>query len=241
MSICFFFSVWIQTCQNINIAIEFLCRVCQTSTDTLRFHSFSLIFHFFLLLGMWVHLVNIKTFHVCAEVFVAGVNKLQTTAQHFSFALFFIMTLLLLPVSVQTSEDTMFPEKRCKGSRKALFKDLDGGVLDLEPPVSVFPKSEFEWTEFYLQAGKCLCSLECLQSHAHIWPMRSHFTPGFHWDVQLRLRRWSSQIVWCLSRVDVVNSSVEVWEASLHSSVSTGASLPSCRIMSPDTLSPFGI
>uniref|UniRef100_A0A8D0L0P7 PKHD1 ciliary IPT domain containing fibrocystin/polyductin n=1 Tax=Strix occidentalis caurina TaxID=311401 RepID=A0A8D0L0P7_STROC len=42
---------------------------------------------------------------------------------------------------------------RCQGSRKALFKDLDGGVLDLEPPVSVFPKSEFEWTQFYLQAG----------------------------------------------------------------------------------------
>ncbi|XP_027664450.2 fibrocystin isoform X1 [Falco cherrug] len=57
------------------------------------------------------------------------------------------------PTSVQTSEDTMFPEKRCKGSRKALFKDLDGGVLDLDPPVSVFPKSEFEWIQFYLQAG----------------------------------------------------------------------------------------
>ncbi|NXI68982.1 PKHD1 protein, partial [Anseranas semipalmata] len=57
------------------------------------------------------------------------------------------------PASVQTSEDTWFPEKSCKGSRKALFKDLDGGVLDLEPPVSVFPKSEFEWTRFYLQAG----------------------------------------------------------------------------------------
>uniref|UniRef100_A0A663ML20 PKHD1 ciliary IPT domain containing fibrocystin/polyductin n=1 Tax=Athene cunicularia TaxID=194338 RepID=A0A663ML20_ATHCN len=38
-------------------------------------------------------------------------------------------------------------------SRKALFKDLDGGVLNLEPPVSVFPKPEFEWTQFYLQAG----------------------------------------------------------------------------------------
>ncbi|XP_014793785.1 PREDICTED: fibrocystin-like, partial [Calidris pugnax] len=57
------------------------------------------------------------------------------------------------PTSVQTSEDTVFPEKRCKGSRKALFKDLDGSVLDLEPPVSVFPESEFEWTQFYLQAG----------------------------------------------------------------------------------------
>ncbi|XP_053919594.1 fibrocystin [Cuculus canorus] len=57
------------------------------------------------------------------------------------------------PRSIQTSEDTMFPEERCKSSRKALFKDLDGGILDLEPPVSVFPKSEFEWTQFYLQAG----------------------------------------------------------------------------------------
>ncbi|XP_027528473.1 fibrocystin isoform X1 [Neopelma chrysocephalum] len=57
------------------------------------------------------------------------------------------------PTSVQTSEDTVFPEKKCKGSRKALFKDLDGSILDLEPPVSVFPKSEFEWTQFYSQAG----------------------------------------------------------------------------------------
>ncbi|XP_068039311.1 fibrocystin isoform X2 [Anomalospiza imberbis] len=57
------------------------------------------------------------------------------------------------PTSVQTSKDTMLPEKRCKGSRKALFKDLDGGVLHLEPPVSVFPKSEFEWTQFYSEAG----------------------------------------------------------------------------------------
>ncbi|NWY49817.1 PKHD1 protein, partial [Chionis minor] len=55
--------------------------------------------------------------------------------------------------SVQISEDTMFPDQRCRGSKKVLFKDLDGGVLDLEPPVSVFPKSEFEWTQFYLQAG----------------------------------------------------------------------------------------
>nr|XP_009675177.1 PREDICTED: fibrocystin isoform X1 [Struthio camelus australis] len=57
------------------------------------------------------------------------------------------------PTSVPSSEDITLPEKRCKSSRKALFKDLDGGVLDLEPPVSVFPKSEFEWTQFYSQAG----------------------------------------------------------------------------------------
>ncbi|NXA42512.1 PKHD1 protein, partial [Eudromia elegans] len=57
------------------------------------------------------------------------------------------------PESVQTSEDITVPEKRCTNSRKALFKDLDGGILDLEPPASVFPKSEFESTQFYLQAG----------------------------------------------------------------------------------------
>ncbi|XP_068867901.1 fibrocystin isoform X2 [Aphelocoma coerulescens] len=66
------------------------------------------------------------------------------------------------PTSVQTSEDTMLPEKRCKGSRKALFKDLDGGVLDLEPPVSVFPKSEFEWTQFYSEAGIYRDDSKCL-------------------------------------------------------------------------------
>lgn len=80
----------------------------------------------------------------------------------------------------------MFPEKSCKGSRKALFKDLDGSVLDLEPPVSVFPKSESEWTQFYLQAGKCLCCLECLHSHAYTWPMRGRCIPAFRWDLQLR-------------------------------------------------------
>lgn len=171
---------------------------------------------------------------------VTSVNKLQTTAQYFSFALF-IITLPLLPVSIQTSEDTMFPEKSCKSSRKALFKDLDGGVLDLEPPVSVFPKSEFEWTQFYLQAGKCLCWLECLQNCAYLWPMRCDFTPGFHRDLQLRSRCWWSQIVRCLSRMDVVNCSVEVWEPSLHSPVSTSVSLPSCRIMSSGILRPFRV
>ncbi|KAM7062054.1 fibrocystin [Acridotheres tristis] len=66
------------------------------------------------------------------------------------------------PTSVQTSEDAMLPEKRCKGSRKALFKDLDGGVLHLEPPVSVFPKPEFEWTEFYSEAGIYRDDSKCL-------------------------------------------------------------------------------
>ncbi|RMC17085.1 hypothetical protein DUI87_05662 [Hirundo rustica rustica] len=64
------------------------------------------------------------------------------------------------PTSVQTSEDAVLPEKICKGSRKALFKDLDGGVLHLEPPVSVFPKSEFEWAQFYSEAAEDLTLVE---------------------------------------------------------------------------------
>ncbi|NWU45390.1 PKHD1 protein, partial [Hylia prasina] len=66
------------------------------------------------------------------------------------------------PTSAQTSEDDMLPEKRCKGSKKALFKDLDGGVLHLEPPVSVFPKSEFEWAQSYSEAGIYRDDSKCL-------------------------------------------------------------------------------
>ncbi|XP_019392718.1 PREDICTED: fibrocystin isoform X8 [Crocodylus porosus] len=50
-------------------------------------------------------------------------------------------------------EDTVVPEIRCESSRKALFKDLDGSALGLEPPVSAFPKSDLEWPQFYLHAG----------------------------------------------------------------------------------------
>nr|XP_056712789.1 fibrocystin [Euleptes europaea] len=40
----------------------------------------------------------------------------------------------------------------CEGSRKALFKDLDGSALGLDPPASVFPKSESEWEQPCLNA-----------------------------------------------------------------------------------------
>ncbi|KAM9563714.1 fibrocystin [Guaruba guarouba] len=74
------------------------------------------------------------------------------------------------PTSVQTSEDAMFPEKRCRGSRKALFKDLDGSVLNLEPPVAVFPNSEFEWTQLYLQAGIYRDDSKCIfKSSAQVY------------------------------------------------------------------------
>uniref|UniRef100_A0A8C8SGU1 PKHD1 ciliary IPT domain containing fibrocystin/polyductin n=1 Tax=Pelusios castaneus TaxID=367368 RepID=A0A8C8SGU1_9SAUR len=58
---------------------------------------------------------------------------------------------------INGSKDFADLEMRCEGSRKALFKDLDGSALGLQPPVSVFPKSEFEWTpsSFY-NTGFCI-------------------------------------------------------------------------------------
>ncbi|XP_030054595.1 fibrocystin [Microcaecilia unicolor] len=49
--------------------------------------------------------------------------------------------------SMRGFEEKECPEMECKSSRKALFKDLDGSTLGLSPPVSVFPKSEIEWTQ----------------------------------------------------------------------------------------------
>lgn len=73
--------------------------------------------------------------------------------------------LILLPFGSNEYEDMVFPEMRCESSRKALFKDLDGSALGLEPPVSVFPKSDWEWPQFYLHAGKTLQYLTSLLYH----------------------------------------------------------------------------
>ncbi|XP_023383464.1 fibrocystin-like [Pteropus vampyrus] len=43
-------------------------------------------------------------------------------------------------------ETLVCPESDCESPRKFLFKDLDGRALGLPPPVSVFPKTEAEWT-----------------------------------------------------------------------------------------------
>uniref|UniRef100_A0A2K6TLR9 Fibrocystin n=1 Tax=Saimiri boliviensis boliviensis TaxID=39432 RepID=A0A2K6TLR9_SAIBB len=45
------------------------------------------------------------------------------------------------------------PELDCATPRKYLFKDLDGRALGLPPPVSVFPKTEAEWTASFFNAG----------------------------------------------------------------------------------------
>lgn len=48
----------------------------------------------------------------------------------------------------------MCPEPDCESPRKYLFKDLDGRALGLPPPVSVFPKTEAEWTGSFFNAGQ---------------------------------------------------------------------------------------
>ncbi|XP_007934471.1 fibrocystin [Orycteropus afer afer] len=45
------------------------------------------------------------------------------------------------------------PELDCESPRKYLFKDLDGRALDLPPPVSVFSKTEAEWTGLFFNTG----------------------------------------------------------------------------------------
>ncbi|XP_037698842.1 fibrocystin isoform X3 [Choloepus didactylus] len=45
------------------------------------------------------------------------------------------------------------PEVDCESPSKYLFKDLDGSALGLPPPVSVFPKTEGEWTGSFFNTG----------------------------------------------------------------------------------------
>ncbi|KAG3289625.1 PKHD1, fibrocystin/polyductin [Ictidomys tridecemlineatus] len=45
------------------------------------------------------------------------------------------------------------PESDCESPRKYLFKDMDGRALGLPPPISVFPKTEAEWTGSFYNTG----------------------------------------------------------------------------------------
>lgn len=45
-------------------------------------------------------------------------------------------------------------ESDCESPRKYLFKDLDGRALGLPPPVSVFLKTEGEWTGSFFNTGQ---------------------------------------------------------------------------------------
>nr|XP_045012449.1 fibrocystin isoform X2 [Jaculus jaculus] len=51
------------------------------------------------------------------------------------------------------SESVIYPESECENPRKYLFKDLDGRTLGLPPPVSVFSKTEAEWTGSFFNTG----------------------------------------------------------------------------------------
>nr|KAF6507232.1 PKHD1 ciliary IPT domain containing fibrocystin/polyductin [Rousettus aegyptiacus] len=50
-------------------------------------------------------------------------------------------------------EALVCPESDCESPRKFLFKDLDGRALGLPSPVSVFPKTEAEWTGSFFNTG----------------------------------------------------------------------------------------
>ncbi|XP_044531280.1 fibrocystin [Gracilinanus agilis] len=45
------------------------------------------------------------------------------------------------------------PELDCESPMKYFFKDLDGSVLDLPPPISVFPKAKSEWVGSCFNTG----------------------------------------------------------------------------------------
>ncbi|XP_052503788.1 fibrocystin [Budorcas taxicolor] len=50
-------------------------------------------------------------------------------------------------------ETLVCSESDCESPGKYLFKDLDGRALGLPPPVSVFPKTEAEWTGSFFNTG----------------------------------------------------------------------------------------
>ncbi|KAM6185543.1 LOW QUALITY PROTEIN: fibrocystin [Rhynchocyon petersi] len=56
----------------------------------------------------------------------------------------------------------IYPEPECENPRKYLFKDLDGRALDLPPPVSVFPKTDGEWTGSFFNTGTFREEQKCI-------------------------------------------------------------------------------
>lgn len=76
----------------------------------------------------------------------------------FYFAAYHVMRELPLPfLHRKDLEETVCHESDWENPRKYLFIDLDGRTLGLPPPVSVFPKTEAEWTgQFFNTGGLCL-------------------------------------------------------------------------------------
>ena len=80
---------------------------------------------------------------------------------------FFLLLILemrqLLSINIHRKdlETLVCSESDCESPGKYLFKDLDGRALGLPPPVSVFPKTEGEWTGSFFNTGQCvLCELD---------------------------------------------------------------------------------
>ncbi|XP_032319137.1 fibrocystin isoform X2 [Camelus ferus] len=58
------------------------------------------------------------------------------------------------PLQTRKDLETLIcSEPDCESPRRYLFKDLDGRALGLPPPVSVFPKTEGEWTGSFFNTG----------------------------------------------------------------------------------------
>ena len=69
--------------------------------------------------------------------------------------------LLSIDIHRKDLETLVCSESDCESPGKYLFKDLDGRALGLPPPVSVFPKTEGEWTGSFFNTGQCvLCELD---------------------------------------------------------------------------------
>ena len=69
--------------------------------------------------------------------------------------------LLSIDIHRKDLETLACSESDCESPGKYLFKDLDGRTLGLPPPVSVFPKTEAEWTGSFFNTGQLvLCELD---------------------------------------------------------------------------------
>ncbi|XP_077171178.1 fibrocystin isoform X2 [Paroedura picta] len=111
----------------------------------------------------------------------------------------------------------------CEGSRKALFKDLDGSTLGLDPPASVFPRSESEWKQPCLDAGiyredrKCVYKASvngyfCRETSHAMVVLESIGTSASH-------MKFPPPVVVTGTFVDIFSDVISSPQASQHSSI----------------------
>ena len=101
--------------------------------------------------------------------------------------------LLSIDIHRKDLETLVCSESDCESPGKYLFKDLDGRALGLPPPVSVFPKTEGEWTGSFFNTGQCvLCELDnssrgSMNRTAMVWlcgPGQQHILEK-NWAIEL--------------------------------------------------------